>query len=216
MGKLYKIEVDDKFPIAFGNELFAKCDSRNEIWPLIFSKAICKLNRYKYAQATEQLKDNTGKVIPNKFEWKHIKGFNFDDLVGDGSVMYSLTGLIPETLCLNKMIPEDWNKVHRLLNDQEYTLNSSYISCFSRPNHKGFPPSNRLKHRREILRKPSKVANEYMGFEDSCTCEDKLGSPMKRRQKALQKEVMIKDEHNIPHNLIPGFAYSILEGFANK
>ena len=49
---------------------------------MIFSKAICKLMRYK---------------------WEGKQNFNFDTLVGDGNVMYSLTGLIPETMRIDKM-----------------------------------------------------------------------------------------------------------------
>jgi len=83
MGKLAKIEVDDKFPVTIDNHVFAKSEFKDEIWPFIFSKAICKLLAYK---------------------WDGIKNFNFESLVGDGSVMYSLTGLIPETMRIDRML----------------------------------------------------------------------------------------------------------------
>lgn len=46
--------------------------------------------------------------------------------------MYSLTGLIPETLEIPRMLENDWDKVQKLLDDDEYLKNSSYVCCFSR------------------------------------------------------------------------------------
>ena len=166
MGKLVKVEIDDQFPISFGNELFVRSEEKKQLWPLIFSKAICKLNRYKFAKVKGVIMDAQDKEIEGKYNWEYIKDFNFDDLVGDGSVMYSLTGLIPETLELTKMLPGDWNKVQRLLNDEEYTLNSSYITCFSKPGHKSSPPSNKLKTLKDIVRKPNEIANKFLGLND--------------------------------------------------
>ena len=40
------------------------------------------------------------------------KNFDFDSLVGDGSVMYSLTGLIPETMDITKINQLGWEKIH--------------------------------------------------------------------------------------------------------
>lgn len=37
------------------------------------------------------------------YKWEGNDKFDFDELVGDGSIMYSLTGLIPETLVINTM-----------------------------------------------------------------------------------------------------------------
>jgi hypothetical protein len=114
MGRQVKIELDDKFPISAHNNLFASSENRDEIWPLIFSKALCVLNEFK---------------------WKEKKNFNFDSLVGDGSIMYSLTGLIPETMKISQMSQQNWSKIHRLLNDDEYAAQTNYMVCFSDPNH---------------------------------------------------------------------------------
>jgi len=66
---------------------------------MLFSKAICKINRQK---------------------WENKENFDFETLVGDGSVMYALTGLIAETVEISRMLPTDWDKVQRLLDDDEY------------------------------------------------------------------------------------------------
>ena len=89
-GQLTCVEIDDKFPISYEKNMFCRSENKHHIWPLIFSKAICKLNRYIWA-------DNPS--------------FDFDTLVGDGSVMYALTGLISETIEISRMLPQDWDKV---------------------------------------------------------------------------------------------------------
>ena len=50
MGKFRKIEIDDRFPVnkeTFEN-YFPQTENKNEIWPLIFTKALIKLYSYKY------------------------------------------------------------------------------------------------------------------------------------------------------------------------
>ena len=50
MGKYRKIEIDDRFPVnkeTYDN-YFPQTENRNEIWPLIFTKALIKLYSYKY------------------------------------------------------------------------------------------------------------------------------------------------------------------------
>ena len=83
MGKQVKIEIDDLFPISSLHNLFVQSENKEEIWPQIFTKALLKLNSFK---------------------WENDPNFNFDKMVGDGSIMYSLTGLIPETMKISKML----------------------------------------------------------------------------------------------------------------
>ena len=50
MGKFRKIEIDDRFPVnkeTYDN-YFPQSEDKNEIWPLIFTKALIKLYSYKY------------------------------------------------------------------------------------------------------------------------------------------------------------------------
>ena len=70
MGKYRKIEIDDKFPVnkeTYEN-YFPQTENRNEIWPLILTKALIKLYSYKYKC--------------DKYEQEEI---------GDCSVLFSLT-----------------------------------------------------------------------------------------------------------------------------
>lgn len=77
MGKERKIEIDDKVPVVYNLSLFPRSVNKNEIWPSILTKALIKLNSPRWA-------DQKSKEIE----------------IGDGSIIYALTGYIPETIDL--------------------------------------------------------------------------------------------------------------------
>ena len=81
MGKYRKIVIDDKFPINKENfECFLpQCNSPNELWPMILTKAIIKLYSYKYKCESYE-----------------------SDEVGDCSILYSLTKYIGLNLPYDK------------------------------------------------------------------------------------------------------------------
>lgn len=86
LGKARKIEIDDVFPFdgyTF-RFLYPMAEYANILWPLILSKAIYKLLGFK---------------------WKYD---NPQDEVGDGAVMYALTGLLPCTFNLKSMANGRW------------------------------------------------------------------------------------------------------------
>lgn len=154
MGQLTKVEIDDKFPITYGNDLFPKSEDLYQIWPQIFSKAICKLYKYR---------------------WENNPNFHFNNLVGDGCIMYALTGLIPETLDIRRMSNNDWDKIHRLLNDEEYTKNQAYMVCYSNPGHTAHPPSNKLETEKDLLLAPNDIATSQIGVMMNSTSRNYRG-----------------------------------------
>ena len=80
LGKLRKIEIDDTMPTNKRDKFYLpKCDSLEEIWPCILTKALLKLYSYK------------------------IVSYSFHEC-GDYEPFYSLTGFIPESFILNKNI----------------------------------------------------------------------------------------------------------------
>ena len=70
MGKYRKIEIDDRFPVnkeTYEN-YFPQTEDKNELWPMIFTKALIKLYSYKY------------------------KSDNYEqEEIGDCSILFSLT-----------------------------------------------------------------------------------------------------------------------------
>ena len=76
LGKLRKIVIDDRMPCDKYDRFFLpKCDSLEEIWPAILTKALIKLYSYK--------------IVSNNFKE-----------CGDYEIIYALTGFIPEMVDL--------------------------------------------------------------------------------------------------------------------
>lgn len=61
-------------------------------------------------------------------------------IIGNGLVMYSLTGLIVETISLRDF--GEWNKIGELLSDRHYTSKDAFVTCYSSKRFKGKPPAN--------------------------------------------------------------------------
>lgn len=80
MGKERKIIIDDKIPFTSDDEfIFPGCEAVEEIWPILFTKALIKLNLYKHRH-------------PNFYKQEE-----FTDI----SVIYNLTGKFVATYDLN-------------------------------------------------------------------------------------------------------------------
>ena len=118
MGKMRKIEIDDRMPVSNNDEFFfPRCETLEEIWPALLTKALVKLYSYK--------------IISNKYYE-----------IGDLEPFYALTGYIPAMLKEIKIdnsnkqlnIEEDKNqhkiietncKKDELKNENENNLNDS-------------------------------------------------------------------------------------------
>ncbi|MCQ2816552.1 MAG: C2 family cysteine protease [archaeon] len=73
-GKYRKVEIDDKMPLTkYDHFYLPKCETLDELWPAILTKALLKFFSYK--------------VVSNSF-------YNF----GDFETLYALTGYIPQNI----------------------------------------------------------------------------------------------------------------------
>ena len=101
MGKERKIVIDDKIPFTNEDEfIFPGCSTVNEIWPLLFTKALFKLNMYKHRHPY------------------YYKQEEFTDI----SIIYNLTGRIVLLYDLND------EKVSNFLSSQYNELINEYKS----------------------------------------------------------------------------------------
>jgi Heterodisulfide reductase, subunit A and related polyferredoxins len=96
MGKERKIEIDDRIPVVYNASLFPKSVNKTEIWPSILTKALIKLNSWRWS-------DPKAKEVE----------------VGDGSIIYALTGYIPETINLEKLTLYGTNFYKNLINNSQ-------------------------------------------------------------------------------------------------
>ncbi len=119
MGKERKIEIDDKMPIDFkGNVLFPKSVKKEELWATIITKAIFKMLS-----------------LQTNFE-------NFDGLIGSGLVMYSLTGMVSQTIS-TLHLQDQWKFISSLLNEQHFNSKDIVVSAYCKNEHQPIAPSNK-------------------------------------------------------------------------
>ncbi|CAD8130613.1 unnamed protein product [Paramecium sonneborni] len=220
MGKERKIQVSDHMPTIFdGKALLPQSIDKNQLWPMIISKAVLQLWDYQ------------------------SKG----SLVGDGFVMYSLMGLLSETIDLKTI--NSWGIIDNMMNNNHYIQKDVFVSTYSYKNQSNLNTNNRSKKdfQLELLRNPKK---EFENYEIG---RNKHGSPSQHQQQQQQdeqeeqQEEMQQDEgqekvqrfrktqrgfsfeslsrsYSIPKQLkIPGnknlntcFSYSIVEQFQNE
>jgi hypothetical protein len=82
MGKERLVEIDDRMPCSHkGMPILPRTTDVNEIWPQLLMKALLKVYSYKW-------------YSPN---------CQYDSEIGDGSLVYSLTGLIPEKISIKDL-----------------------------------------------------------------------------------------------------------------
>ncbi|CAD8164435.1 unnamed protein product [Paramecium pentaurelia] len=219
MGKERKIQVSDHMPTTFdGKALLPQSVDKNQLWPMIISKAILQLWDYQ------------------------SKG----SLVGDGFVMYSLMGLLTETIDLKTI--SGWGVIDNMMNNNHYVQKDVFVSTYSYKNQSNLNTNNRSKkeYLLELLRNPKK---EYDNYE---IARNKNSSPSQHQQiqqeeQDEQQEEIQQDEdeqqiqrfrksqrgfsfeslsrsYSIPRPSIPPgntnlntcFSYSIVEQFQNE
>lgn len=67
--------------------------------------------------------------------------FSFEE-VGDGSIMYALTGLVPETLNMQQLNPDNWKFLNEMLREQHFKNESAFLTTYCNSDYKPFAPSN--------------------------------------------------------------------------
>lgn len=117
MGKIKKIEIDDRVLVNEYNEiLLPKSKRLEETWTYLLTKAIMKLYYYKYTN----------------------NSYLNDEKIGDISILYSLLGYIGETINLElkfNSIHQKLIEVYSLIESkgklEERLKNKKYVICYS-------------------------------------------------------------------------------------
>lgn len=109
MGKERLIEIDDRIPCCTRSKpLFARTQNPQEIWPQLLMKALLKVYSYKWYSSSAQ----------------------YETEIGDGSIIYSLTGLIPEYVRMNNFEKDGMANFRNFLNDDAYFGHKAYLTAY--------------------------------------------------------------------------------------
>lgn len=119
MGKERLVEIDDRMPCSIkGQPILPRTSDHNEIWPQLITKAVMKVYSYKWYAANCQ----------------------YDAEIGAGTIVYSLTGLIPEHIKIDSM-DEVQDLLRKHLSDEYYFGKKTYLTCYCENEHRPKFPS---------------------------------------------------------------------------
>jgi len=109
MGKERLIEIDDRIPCDFRQmPILPRTSNLMELWPQLLMKALLKVYSYKWYQADAY----------------------FDQEIGDGSIIHSLTGLIPEHIPIKDFEKDAMPLFRNLLTDDSYFGHKAYLTAY--------------------------------------------------------------------------------------
>ena len=109
MGKERLIEIDDRIPCDTRMmPILPRTSNLMELWPQLLMKALLKVYSYKWYQADGL----------------------FDQEIGDGSIIHSLTGLIAEHIPITDFRGEAMPLFRNLLTDDAYFGHKAYLTAY--------------------------------------------------------------------------------------
>ena len=199
-GKERLIEIDDRVPCDYkGRPIFARTNNTNEIWPQLLMKALLKVYSYKWYSPDAQ----------------------FDQEIGDGSIIYSLTGLIPENISVKNFSSETMALFRKMLNDEWYFGHKSYITCYC---DEGFRPKlpSQLQSNLEKTPERPRTNDDYADIDPAPAYDSSKKMLQKLKSSASMaitvttgRKLVVRKNPNAS-NVIPGFGYAMMDIFENE
>ena len=216
MGKERRVEIDDRIPCSNkGQPIFPRTTDHNEIWPQLLMKAVLKVYSYKWFSANCQ----------------------YDNEIGDGSIVYALTGLIPEKVPV-KDLKQAEALFRKHLSDENYFGKKSYLTCYCENEFRPKFPSQitNLKGLNIGLqgsafgsgkKGPGSVSADHEGSWDTESVSSYQSSSKMMLSKlkdaaslAISVTTGRKPAFGVKEksltNIIPGFGYALMDTFENE
>jgi len=206
MGKERLIEIDDRIPCdVYSKPIFPRTNNIMELWPQLLMKALTKVYSYKW----------------------YTKNAHFDKEIGDGSIIYSLTGLIAEHIAVNDFEKDAVPLFRKLLSDESYFGHKAYLTCYCGEDFRPKLPSHLSNLNMGLTNKNMDNISET--FSDSMsdatsmfsynTSHQRLNKLRDAASLAISvttgKKLSVKKNQNAS-NVIPGFGYALLDFFENE
>jgi len=217
MGKERRVEIDDRMPCSDkGQPIFPRTCDHDEIWPQLLMKALLKVYSYKWYAAN----------------------CHYDSEIGDGSVVYSLTGLIPEKIPVQDL-EQARGLFSKYLSDEHYFGKRAFLTAYCENEFRPKFPSQAASFKGvgganlAALGSAKKGAGPgSIGGDQDAISEVESSSSYQSSSKMMLRK--LKDaaslaisvttgrkpafgakERNLT-NIIPGFGYALMDVFENE
>ena len=202
MGKERLIEIDDRIPCdSRSKPLFARTSNQHEIWPQLLMKALLKVYSYKWYSANSQ----------------------YEKEIGDGSIIYSLTGLIPEYIEMKNFDKDGMDRFREFLTDEAYFGHKAYMTVFCGEEFRPRLPSQITALKKMEVQKPKdEFVDEYTeytmspGYDSSSKMLNKLKQSASMAITVTTGRKLKINKNPFASNVIPGFGYAMMDIFENE
>lgn len=215
MGKERLVEIDDRMPCSNkGLPILPRTSDHNEIWPQILTKALLKVYSYKWYDPNCQ----------------------YDLEIGDGSIVYSLTGLMPEHIPITSNAQAQ-ALFRKHLSDEFYFGKKTFLTCFCENEHRPKFPSqaNLLAAGHSGLIGSALKAGPGSRFdygyseqvsdtESQASYASSSGMMLRKFKEAASLAISVTTgrkpafgpKEKSLTNIIPGFGYALMDVFENQ
>jgi len=157
------------------------------------------------------------------YKW-YTSNSQFEKEIGDGSIIYSLTGLIPEHITLKDFEEEGMLRFRKMLSDDWYFGHKAYITAYCGEEFRPKLPSQRTAlNKMEVNQgSPEETKDDFSEFTSSPGYDSSSKMLNKLRQSASMaitvttgQKLKINKNPNAS-NVIPGFGYALMDIFENE
>ena len=216
MGKERLVEIDDRIPCSNkGCPIFPRTTDHNEIWPQLLMKAILKVYSYKWYSANCQ----------------------YDSEIGDGSIVYALTGLIPEKVPI-KDLKQAQDLFRKYLADEHYFGKKSFLTAYCENEFRPKFPSqitnlkglnlggggSALGSAKKGAGPGSVDGDAFSETESVCSYQSSSKMMLSKLKDAASLAISVttgrKPAFGVKEksltNIIPGFGYALMDAFENE
>ena len=241
MGKERKVVIDDSIPFTYDDEfVFPGCEDIKEIWPVLFTKAIIKLNIYKYRHPNYFRNEEFNDVsFIYNLTGKHVFKFNlyepqintlllqeYNELVSNYSTKY-IFGFYKTAKTRSMKITQIYQSYDERINDLNNRLiekeKSKHLIPLYQSINSGANQSKKTKPRIKF-KEDNIAAPRTKNLEAGANID---GSTFKRRQKKfttlsvnspkkLVNSLRIQEENLIDAGIVKNFLYTMSDYFESK
>lgn len=150
------------------------------------------------------------------YKWYQRDAY-FDQEIGDGSIIHSLTGLIPEHIPIGNFQNEAMPLFRNLLTDEAYFGHQAYLTAYCEESFRPKLPTQ-LERNKKVLPVYEEEKDDLLSELSQATSQRMLGKLKNAASMAISvttgKKLKINKNENAS-NIIPGFGYALMDIFEN-
>ena len=240
MGKERKVVIDDLIPFTYDDEfVFPGCEDIKELWPVLMTKALLKLNMYKYRHPNYYRNEEFNDVsFIYNLTGKHVFAYNlyepqinsllvqeYNELINKYNTKL-IFGFYKTTKTKSMKITQIYQSYDERINELNNRLiekeKSKHLIPLIQSINSGLNPSQKTKHKLRFKEDIAFVPKKKMAVnfnEDANSFKrrkKKFSTLLVNDPRKLVNNLKVNEENLIEAGIVKNFLYSINDYFESK